>query len=80
MDGQQQQQNQQNQPQMTADRNKLTDKELNYVKDFMSWELLAMKKCKDNANRCVDKDIQTLINQIGQKHLQHFESLLTLVQ
>ncbi len=62
---------------MTADRSLLTVKELNYVKDYMSWELLAMKKCHDTANQCQDQEIASLIKQTGQQHLQHFQSLLT---
>jgi len=61
---------------MTGDRNLLSTKELNYIKDFLSWELLAMKKCHDTASRCEDQEIATLIKQTGQRHLQHFEDLL----
>ncbi|MGG1515369.1 hypothetical protein ABE504_08145 [Paenibacillus oryzisoli] len=64
---------------MTSDRNVLTDKELSYVKDFLSWELLAMKKCNDTANRCTDPQIQALIKQTGQQHLNHYNSLLQLL-
>jgi hypothetical protein len=76
----QQQQSQQNQTQMTSDRSLLSDKELHYIKDFLSWELLAMKKCNDTANRCTDPQIQGAIRQTGQKHLQHFQTLLTHLQ
>jgi len=69
----------QSQTQTTSDRNVLTDKELSYVKDFLSWELLAMKKCNDTANRCTDPQIQSLIKQTGQKHLEHYNSLLSLL-
>ncbi|MFD0697300.1 hypothetical protein ACFQZT_24815 [Paenibacillus sp. GCM10027628] len=71
------QQTQQAQAQTTTDRNVLTDKELHYLKDFLSWELMAMKKCNDTANRCTDPQIQALIKQTGQKHLDHYNSLLT---
>jgi hypothetical protein len=59
-----------------TDRQVITDKELNYVKDFLSWELLAMKKCNDAANQCTDSSIQTMIRQAGQKHKQHYQSIL----
>ncbi|WP_248926496.1 hypothetical protein [Paenibacillus hamazuiensis] len=65
-----------NNAQMTADRNLFSDKELHYIKDFMSWELLAMKKCADAASRCEDQEIQQLIQEAGKKHIQHFETLL----
>ena len=62
---------------MTSDRSLLTNKELNYIKDFLSWELLAMKKCNDSASHCEDQAISNLIKQTGQQHLQHFETLLS---
>lgn len=67
---------QENQQQMTADRSLLSDKELHYLKDFMSWELLAMKKCADLANRCQDPEIQSLMRETGKKHLSHYQQLL----
>ncbi|MDF2722912.1 MAG: hypothetical protein K0Q59_2587 [Paenibacillus sp.] len=74
MQTQMQQQQQQN---MTADRNLLSDKELLYVKDYLSWELLAIKKCKEAADSCTDPQIRQLINQTGQKHINHYESILS---
>jgi hypothetical protein len=74
---QQTQQGQQAQEQMTSDRSLLSAKELDYLKDFMSWELLAMKKYADLANRCQDAEIKTMINQMGQNHLDHYNKLLT---
>jgi len=64
------------QMQQTSDRNLLSDKELHYLKDFLSWELLAVKKCHDAANRSTDPQIRSLIEQIGRKHRQHYETLL----
>jgi rRNA maturation endonuclease Nob1 len=75
-----QQQQQQNNANMTADRNLLTDKELHYLKDYMSWELLAMKKCQHAAQSCQDPEIQNVIKQIGLKHIQHYEVLLSHLQ
>ncbi|CAH0121618.1 hypothetical protein PAE9249_04150 [Paenibacillus sp. CECT 9249] len=74
------QQSGQNQPQMTPNRNQLSEKELLYLKDFLSWELLAMKKCNDNANRCTDPQMKTLMMQAGQKHQQHYDTLLAHLQ
>lgn len=61
---------------MTADRNLLAEKELLYVKDFLSWELLAMKKCNEAAASTQDQQIKQLINETGKKHQQHYEALL----
>ncbi|MFK7696179.1 hypothetical protein [Paenibacillus sp. HJGM_3] len=71
---------QQNMANTTPNRNMLTDKELNYVKDFLSWELLAVKKCEDAANACTDVQIQNKLRQCGQKHVQHYNQLLTHLQ
>lgn len=61
----------------TDNRQLITDKELHYIKDFLSWELLAMKKCNDAANQCTDSAIQGLIRQTGAKHKQHYQSILS---
>ncbi|WP_127587592.1 hypothetical protein [Paenibacillus koleovorans] len=70
------QQQQQQNANTTPNRSLLTDKELNYMKDFLSWELLAVKKCEDAAKACTDPQIQTAIRQTGQKHMQHYDQLL----
>ena len=72
--------NQNPQPSTTTDRSLFSDKEHLYVKDFMSWELLAMKKCKHSADSCSDPQIKALIEQIGNKHKQHYEMLLSQLQ
>jgi hypothetical protein len=73
-------QQQQSNSNMTSDRNLLSDKELHYLKDYMSWELLAMKKCQHAAQSCKDPEIQTKIKEIGKVHVQHFETLLKHLQ
>ncbi|MFD1425757.1 hypothetical protein [Kroppenstedtia sanguinis] len=54
----------------------LTTKDLNYLKDELSWELLAFKKCHHYAQECQDPQIKSQIELIGQKHQQHYEQLL----
>jgi len=66
-----------NEQNMTSDRTGLSVKELNYVKDILSWELLAMKKCADAAKACEVQDIKDIINDTGKKHLQHFNQVLS---
>lgn len=61
---------------MTSDRSMITDKELLYVKDFLSWELLAMKKCNEAANHCQDPQIKQLIQDTGRQHQQHYDAIL----
>jgi hypothetical protein len=64
----------------TSDRNLLTDKELLYVKDFLSWELLAIKKFSDVAGACQDANLRTLIDAAGKRHQQHYNTLLSHLQ
>lgn len=66
--------------QTTENRNLLTEKELLYVQDYLSWELLAMKKCSEAASQTVDPDIRALITRVGSQHQQHYESLLNHLQ
>jgi hypothetical protein len=66
--------------QTTSNRNLMSDKELHYIKDFLSWELLAMKKCNDAASRCTDTTLQNVLKEVGKNHQQHYEQLLTHLQ
>lgn len=61
---------------MTQDRNLIGDKELHYIKDYLSWELLAMKKCNDTANQIQDTQLAQMVRQIGQKHQDHYNTIL----
>lgn len=64
----------------TQDRSLIADKELHYLKDYLSWELLAMKKCSDTANQVQDPQIAGLIRQIGRKHQEHYNTILNHLQ
>lgn len=65
---------------LTQDRSLLSEKELLYIKDALSWELLAIKKCHEMAGQCQDQQMSNLIRQTGQKHVQHYNELLSLLQ
>jgi hypothetical protein len=60
--------------------NVITTKDLAYLKDAMSWELLAMKKCRQYASFCSDPELQAQIDGIGQMHQNHYNQLLQYVQ
>jgi hypothetical protein len=60
----------------TENRNLIAEKELLYLKDYLSWELLAMKKCADTASRMEDQDAAKIIREIGQKHQDHYNAIL----
>lgn len=54
----------------------LSMKELNYVKDFLSWELLMAKKCSQYASQEVDPNFKGIFNHAGQLHEQNYLNLL----
>jgi hypothetical protein len=58
----------------------ITVKDCSYLKDMLSWELLAMKKCSHLAKECSDADIRTKIDRAGQMHLRHYNLLLKHLQ
>jgi hypothetical protein len=60
--------------------NVITTKDLAYLKDALSWELLAMKKCHHFAAHCSDQEIQNQLNGVGQMHQEHYNQLLQYVQ
>jgi hypothetical protein len=64
----------------TANRDQITEKELLYLTDFLSWELLAIKKSNDLALQCQDQEIAGMIKQTGQKHQQHYNTILSYLQ
>ncbi|KFZ41023.1 MULTISPECIES: spore coat protein [Thermoactinomyces] len=58
----------------------ISTKDLSYLSDEMSWELLAMKKCNHFAQECQDEQVRQLLHQVGQMHQNHYEMLLNQLQ
>lgn len=54
----------------------ITTKDLSYLKDQMTWELLAMKKCDHYTKECTDPEVKAMISRIGQMHQRHYQQLL----
>lgn len=54
----------------------ISTKDLAYLQDQLSWELLAIKKYHEYSNQCQDTDVKNALRQNGQKHRQAFDSLL----
>ncbi|MBN2981699.1 MULTISPECIES: hypothetical protein [Cohnella] len=71
---------QQQQPVMQQPPQVITTKDHLYLKDQLSWELLAMKKCSHFAGECTDQEIRQAIDQAGQMHKRHYELLLKHLQ
>jgi hypothetical protein len=76
----QQQQQLQQQPLMQVPPQVVTTKDFLYLKDQLSWELLAMKKCRHFAQECTDPEIRMAIDKAGQMHQRHYMLLLKHLQ
>jgi hypothetical protein len=63
-------------PVMMTPPNIITTKDLSYLRDAMSWELLAAKKCAHFANECTDAKVAQAIHRVGQMHIRHYQQLL----
>lgn len=67
-------------PIMTTVPTIITTKDCTYLKDEMSWLLVAMKKCAHFAKECQDPAIQTAMSKICQMHERHYKLLLKHLQ
>lgn len=65
---------------MQTPPNVMTTKDTAYLKDQLSWLLLAMKKCSHFANECSDPEIGQAITKAGQMHERHYKLLLKHLQ
>jgi len=57
----------------------LSTKEVNYLKDHLSWELMAAKKCYNYALEMQDQNYAKLLDDIGKIHQENFVDLLNYV-
>lgn len=58
----------------------ITSKDLSYLSDEMSWELIAMKKYHHFAQEVQDPELKTAINKLGAMHQNHYQALLQYLQ
>lgn len=58
----------------------ISGKDLTYLSDEMSWQLLAMKRCHHYSQHVQNPQLKQAIEQVGQMHQRHFEELLSLLQ
>lgn len=54
----------------------ISTKDSQYLKDQMSWLLLAAKKCAHFAKEAQDPAVKQAMEQIGQMHQRHYTQLL----
>ena len=55
----------------------ITSKDILYLKDALSWELLAFKKFHFLAQQAENQDIKAALDNAGRMHQNHYERLLT---
>ncbi len=58
----------------------LSTKELNYVKDFLSWEILMTKKCHEYATQEVNPMFKGIFENAGQTHQQNYLNLVNYLE
>ncbi|WP_082193044.1 ferritin-like domain-containing protein [Bacillus rubiinfantis] len=58
----------------------ITTKDLMYLKDALSWELLAFKKFHFLAEHATNPEIKQALEKAGQMHQNHYQRLLTHLQ
>lgn len=54
----------------------ITTKDSMYLKDSLSWELLAFKKLHAFAQQVTDPQIKQVLEKTGQMHQRHYQKLL----
>ena len=58
----------------------LSTKELNYLKDFLSWELLMAKKCNQYGYQEMIPEFQQAFHDAGKMHQQNYLKLVNYLQ
>lgn len=58
----------------------LSTKELNYIKDFLTWELLMAKKCKQYADQETTPGFGEIFTQAAQLHQQNYLNLVSYLE
>ncbi|PTQ51766.1 MAG: hypothetical protein BLITH_1404 [Brockia lithotrophica] len=65
---------------MVKPPNAITTKDALYLKDILSWELLAVKKCTDFQQHIQDPALKQLFSEIAGMHRRHYDTLLGHLQ
>ncbi len=71
---------QNNQPPIPNPPRAITTKDILYIKDALSWELLAFKKFNFMANQLQNPQLKEALNKAGRMHENHYQRLLTHLQ
>lgn len=59
--------------------NIISTKDLSYIKDMLSWNLIMAKKSKEYLKLVGDKDVKELLKKVNEVHKSHYEMLLEII-
>lgn len=59
--------------------NIISTKDLSYIKDMLSWNLVMAKKSKEYLKLVSDKDVKELLKRVNEVHKSHYEILLEIL-
>lgn len=59
--------------------NIISTKDLSYIKDMLSWNLVMAKKSKEYLKLVGDKDVKELLKKFNEVHKSHYEMLLEII-
>lgn len=59
--------------------NIISTKDLSYIKDMLSWNLVMAKKSKEYLKLVCDKDVKELLKKVNEVHKSHYEMLLEII-
>ncbi len=59
--------------------NIISTKDLSYIKDMLSWNLVMAKKSKEYLKLVGDKDVKELLKKVNEVHKNHYEMLLEII-
>ncbi|HEY8347940.1 MAG TPA: hypothetical protein VIL07_11840 [Symbiobacteriaceae bacterium] len=63
-----------------SDRAPLSEKELFYIRDQMSWELVAAKKAYQYAHQTSDPECRNLMFTVAEQHQRNLERVMQYLQ
>lgn len=59
--------------------NIISTKDLSYIKDMLSWNLVMAKKSKEYLKLVGDKDVKELLKKVNEVHKSHYEMILEII-
>lgn len=59
--------------------NIISTKDLSYIKDMLSWNLVMAKKSKEYLKLVGDKNVKELLKKVNEVHKSHYEMLLEII-